>query len=65
MTAAGSRASLRVKGAPVNTALTAAAVFFVVSVLALVAYSLFELSPFARHRDVYRGRERQRSPRLD
>jgi hypothetical protein len=43
-------------------------VVFVVSVLALVAYSLFELTPLATHRDHYRtdsGARRFESPRLD
>jgi hypothetical protein len=39
---------------------------FVVGVLAVVAYALFELSPFAHHDDRYHDpRERQQSPRLD
>ena len=39
---------------------------FVVGVLALVAYALFELSPFAHHQDTYhKPGERQQSPRLD
>ena len=39
---------------------------FVVGVLAVVAYALFELSPFARHDDRYHEPgERQQSPRLD
>ena len=39
---------------------------FVLAILALVAYSLFELSPFAHHRDRYHDRgQRQESPRLD
>ena len=44
------------------------AVIFVLSVLALVAYSLFELTPWARHADHYRdesGSRRFESPRLD
>jgi hypothetical protein len=48
-----------------NTALTIASIFVVVTVVALVAYVLFDLSPFARHTDVYHGTEHQRSPRLD
>jgi hypothetical protein len=39
---------------------------FVVLVLALVVYALFELSPFAHHRDrFHEPGERQESPRLD
>lgn len=42
---------------------------FVFAVLAVVAYALFELSPFARHSDSFRdprtGARRWESPRLD
>ena len=39
---------------------------FVVSVLLLVAFGLFEMSPFARHADRYhKPGQRQDSPRLD
>jgi len=42
---------------------------FVVGVLALVAYALFELSPFAHRGESYRdpetGRRRWQSPHLD
>jgi hypothetical protein len=39
---------------------------FVVAVLGVVAYALFELSPFAHHRDRYHEPGRpQQSPRLD
>jgi hypothetical protein len=39
---------------------------FVVGVLAVVAWALFELSPFAHHDDRYHDPgERQQSPRLD
>jgi uncharacterized membrane protein YbaN (DUF454 family) len=41
---------------------------FVVGVLAVVAYVLFELSPFAKHTDRYRddtGKRVSDSPRLD
>jgi len=39
---------------------------FVVGVLGVVVYVLFELSPFAHHDDVYHAPgERQQSPRLD
>jgi len=44
------------------------AVIFVLSVLALVAYSIFELTPWAHHADHYRdeaGSRRFESPRLD
>jgi hypothetical protein len=42
----------------------AMAVFVVI--LGVAAFALFELSPFARHRDVYHlPGERQQSPRLD
>ena len=42
---------------------------FVVGVLAVVAFTLFEMSPFARHSDRYRdpvtGTRTSDSPRLD
>lgn len=39
---------------------------FVVAVLGVVAYALFEMSPFAHHGERYHEPgERQRSPRLD
>jgi hypothetical protein len=39
---------------------------YVTGVLAVVAYVLFRLSPFAHHDDVYHNPgERQQSPRLD
>ena len=42
---------------------------FVLGVLATVAFSLFELSPFARHSEHFRdpgtGERRWESPRLD
>jgi hypothetical protein len=39
---------------------------FVVGVLALVAYALFEVSPFAHHvTRFHRPGQRQNSPRLD
>jgi hypothetical protein len=42
---------------------------FVLGVLAVVAYSLFVMSPFARHADHYRdpqtGRRQWQSPHLD
>ena len=51
-----------------NTVFLAIGIVFVVSVLALVAYSLFELTPLATHKDHYRtadGARRFTSPRLD
>jgi hypothetical protein len=43
-----------------------AAMTFVVTVVAVVVYALFEVSPFAHHRDVYHlPGEHQDSPRLD
>ncbi len=42
--------------------------FFVIAVLALVAYALFELTPWGRHKDHYRdatGHRRYESPFLD
>ena len=45
---------------------TAFAVAVVVGILGVVAFALFEISPFAHHRDVYRQPgEHQQSPRLD
>jgi hypothetical protein len=39
---------------------------FVLGVLAVVAYALFEISPFAHHNERYHeSGERQASPRLD
>ena len=39
---------------------------FVFAILAVAAYALFELSPFAHHTDCYHEPgERQQSPRLD
>jgi hypothetical protein len=38
----------------------------VVGILAVVAFALFEVSPFAHHKDIYhKPGERQQSPRLD
>ena len=51
-----------------NTVFLVLGIVFVVSVLALVAYSLFELTPLATHKDHYRtdaGERRFESPRLD
>jgi hypothetical protein len=45
---------------------TVATFVFVLAVLAVVAYALFEISPFAHHADRYHEPgERQQSPRLD
>jgi archaellin len=42
---------------------------FVFAVLAVVAYALFEVSPFAQHKESFRdprtGKRRWQSPRLD
>jgi hypothetical protein len=48
-----------------NTFLTVVAVAFVVGTLAVLAYVLYELSPFAHHSDVFHGREHQQSPHLE
>ncbi len=49
-----------------SVALSAAvATVFVAAVLVVVLYVLFKMSPFAHHTDVFHGRERQQSPRLD
>ena len=46
--------------------LAALTIAFVVGVLLLAAYTLFELSPFAHHTGRYHAPgERQESPRLD
>ncbi len=46
--------------------MTSLAIGFVVAVLLLVAYSLFELSPFAHHAESYhKPGQRQDSPHLD
>ena len=46
-----------------------AVVAFVIAVLAIVGYALFEVTPFARHvdhlRDPHTGKRRWESPRLD
>ena len=42
------------------------AVAVAVGIVGVVIYALFEISPFAHHRDVYHlPGERQQSPRLD
>ena len=52
-----------------NTLILILVAVFVLGVLAVVAFSLFELSPFARHsehvRDPLTGERRWESPRLD
>jgi len=45
---------------------TVVAMVVVFAILAVVAYALFELSPFAHHEDSYHEPgQRQQSPRLD
>jgi hypothetical protein len=45
---------------------TVIAMVFVIATLAVVAYALFELTPFAHHADrFHEPGERQQSPRLD
>jgi hypothetical protein len=49
-----------------STLLAIVTIAFVVAVLLVVAFGLFEMSPFARHSDHYHNPgERQNSPRLD
>jgi hypothetical protein len=51
-----------------NTVFRVIGIAFIVSVLALAAYSLFELTPLATHKERYRtadGARRFASPRLD
>ena len=51
-----------------NTFFLVIACIFVLAVLALVVYSIFELTPLAKHKDHYRdetGKRRYESPRLD
>jgi hypothetical protein len=51
-----------------NTVFLIIAFLFVFSVVALVAYSIFEVSPWGRHKDHYRdpaGHRRFESPWLD
>jgi hypothetical protein len=52
-----------------NTLFAVIVFVFVLSVVAFVAYVLFELSPFAHHKESFRdprtGKRRWRSPRLD
>jgi hypothetical protein len=51
-----------------NAVFLVIAFLFVFSVLALVAYSIFEVTPWGRHKDHYRdtsGHRRFQSPWLD
>ena len=51
-----------------NTLYTVIVIVFVVAVLGVVAYALFEMSPFGKHVDHFRDRTGKRSgtgPRLD
>jgi hypothetical protein len=52
-----------------NSLYTVIVVVFVLSVLAVAAYTLFQMSPFARHADSFRdpqtGKRLGESPRLD
>jgi hypothetical protein len=52
-----------------NTVFLVVAIVFVVVVLAIVGYALFEMTPLARHEDHYRdprtGNRRWESPHLD
>ena len=51
-----------------NTFFLVIACVFVLAVLALVGYAIFEMTPLARHKDHYRdetGKPRFESPRLD
>jgi hypothetical protein len=52
-----------------NTLFTLVVLAFVIAVLGVVAYALFELSPFAHHADQFRdprtGKRRWQSPHLD
>jgi hypothetical protein len=54
---------------PMDTTYLVIVVIFVVAVLSVVGYALFEMSPFARHADQYRDpvthRRIGQSPRLD
>jgi hypothetical protein len=58
----------RRKETPMNTLYTVIVIVFVVAVVGAVAYSLFKMSPFAKHVDHFRDDEGKRlgsSPRLD
>jgi hypothetical protein len=51
-----------------NTIFLIIGFLFVLSVLGLAAYTIYELTPFANHKDHYRnsaGKKRFESPRLD
>jgi hypothetical protein len=52
-----------------DTVFIVIALVFVVAVLALVAFALFELSPFGRHKDRYRDpvthKRRYEAPNLE
>ena len=62
-------ANLSGKEAAMTIAILIIVFAFVVSVLALVGFTIFEISPFGRHSDHYRdpesGKRRFESPRLD
>jgi len=57
------------EGSAMNTLFTVVVLAFVLAVLAVVAYALFEVSPFAHHADRFRdprtGKRRWESPHLD
>lgn len=57
------------EGRAMNILFTVIVFAFVFAVLAIVAYALFEVSPFAHHVDQFRdprtGKRRGESPRLD
>ena len=57
------------EGRAMNTLFTFVVLAFVIAVLGVVAYSLFELSPFAHHADQFRdprtGKRKWQSPHLD
>jgi hypothetical protein len=60
----------RTKGGEMDTFIgTFLAFAFVLGTLAVVAWALFEISPYARHKDQFRdprtGERRGTSPRLD
>ena len=62
-------ANLSGKEAAMNIVMLIIVFAFVVSVLGLVGFTIFEISPFGRHSDHYRnsatGKRRFDSPRLD
>jgi len=57
------------EGRAMNTLFTSVVLGFVLAVLCIVAYALFELSPFAHHADQFRdprtGKRMWQSPHLD